>query len=125
MMLTDDEYARRVTRYEAMKRLLIVFIAVVVSLVLGAILVLVNQMSERGKENHRLLTTVQDCTQPSGKCYQDGQKRTASAVSDINRVIILAAACSAGVPPDLSVQQRETQIQSCVIERLSRAQHKR
>lgn len=60
-----------------------------------------------------------DCTEPTGDCYKDGQRRTAQAVGNINRVIVLAAACSVGLDPALDVAERQTEIQSCVIERLS------
>lgn len=68
------------------------------------------------KLSHR----VASCTTPGKRCYQHAQRRTASAVGDINQVVILAAACAGGLPPDLSVGQRQTQIQACVIERLAR-----
>lgn len=123
----DNDQARRVTRYEFMKRALIVFTACVVTVVLGILIVLTVQSSAttqaiRGsqKNNQAVLDTIQDCTQPAGACYKRGQKQTASAVSDINRVIILAAACaSSGLPPDLSVAERQAAIQSCVISRLA------
>ena len=63
---------------------------------------------------------VLDCTSPEGQCFKDGQKRTANAVGDINRVIVLAAACSVGLDAEWSVSRRQTAIQTCVIERLSR-----
>lgn len=63
---------------------------------------------------------ILDCTSPEGQCFKDGQKRTANAVGDINRVIVLAAACSVGLNPEWSVSRRQTAIQTCVIDRLSR-----
>lgn len=65
------------------------------------------------------LELIQSCTTPGEPCYDDGQKRTAAAVGDINRVIVLAAACSVGLDPDYSVDKRQVAIQECVIERLS------
>lgn len=67
----------------------------------------------------RVLALVQSCTTPGEECYEDGQRRTAQAVGDINRVIVLAAACSVGLDPQLPVAERQTQISSCVIQRLS------
>lgn len=72
------------------------------------------------ESSDKVLTTIEDCTQPAGKCYQRGQKQTAAAVGDINRVVILASACSVGLDSRLSVAERQTAIQSCVIERLAR-----
>jgi hypothetical protein len=63
---------------------------------------------------------ILDCTEPEGQCFKDSQERTEDAVGSINRVIVLAAACSVGVDPDWSVQRRQMEIQSCVIQRLSR-----
>jgi hypothetical protein len=124
-MTLDDILERRIARYEFMKRAGILFTAVVVTVCLAILALITAQNSERGKENHELLTTVRDCTQPSGECYQRGQKRTASAVSDINQVIILAAACSAGLPVGLTVEQRQAEIQNCVIDRLAHRARKR
>jgi hypothetical protein len=110
--LTDDELARKVTRYEAMKRALILFTAVVVtaSLVILAVIAVQNRVT---------LQTIRDCTEQGGKCNARGQEQTASAVADINRVVILAAACASGLPLGLSVDARESRIQFCVIQRLA------
>lgn len=62
---------------------------------------------------------ILDCTDPEGECYQQGRKQTADAVSDVNRVVVLAAACSIGLDRDLPVSRRQIIIQDCVIERLS------
>jgi hypothetical protein len=74
------------------------------------------------KNNHALLNTINDCTKPTGKCFQRGQKRTAGAVASINRVVILAAACAVGkTGNEVEIQ---AQIQQCVITGLAR-QHAR
>lgn len=67
----------------------------------------------------KTLAAIRSCTTPGRKCYDAGQKRTAAAVGDINRVVILAAACSSGLPEGLSVGDRQARIQTCVINRLS------
>ena len=69
--------------------------------------------------SHAALNAIKDCTQPSGQCYQRSQKATGDAVSNINRVIILAAACASGLHPGMTVDQRQSAIQQCVIERLA------
>lgn len=78
------------------------------------------QSVARGKDIQATAQLIKDCTDPEGECYKQGQRRTAGAVADINRVVILAAACSVGVPPDLTVVDRQSLIQSCVIARLAR-----
>jgi hypothetical protein len=70
-------------------------------------------------QSRQLLHAIQDCTQPQGKCYQRSQRQTAGAVANINRVIIVAAACATGVTPDLPVRARQSVIQQCVINRLA------
>lgn len=69
--------------------------------------------------SQQTLKAVEDCTQPVGDCFKRGQKATASAVGDINRVVILAAACSVGLDQRLSVAERQDVISACVIDRLS------
>jgi glutaminase len=66
----------------------------------------------------QVLKVIQDCTQPDGECYKRGQSQTAAAVSSINKVVILAAAC-AGQHPGQSV----VQIQNCVVKRLAHHAH--
>lgn len=68
--------------------------------------------------NRTLLNTINDCTQPTGKCYRAGQKRTGDAVASINRVVILAASCAVG--ENGREPQVEARIQACVIDRLRR-----
>lgn len=111
-----------------------VLVAVLVGvLVVGVLTVLVrtNQVAEtireaqvesiqRGKEIQSLSETINGCVDPEGSCYKQGQRRTAGAVADINRVVILAAACSVGLSPDVTVVERQAAIQSCVLERLAR-----
>jgi hypothetical protein len=102
------------------------------ALVVGVLLLMVrtwsltDQIRDSQKTNtgtlnasQRTLDAVEDCTQPSGECFQRGQKRTAAAVGDINRVVILAAACSVGLDQQLSVADRQDLISSCVINRLA------
>jgi hypothetical protein len=110
--------------------------AAAVILGIVAVLASIRQTQLEGTPTGRKLLAsaerILDCTDPGdpktgrpvGKCYRDGQERTANAVGDINRVIILAAACSAGLPQGLSVQQRENEIESCVIDRLAREARK-
>lgn len=66
------------------------------------------------------LQVVKDCTQPTGQCFKDGQARTAEAVSSINQVVILAAACASQ-----EHGQTVATIQQCVIDRLAASAHKK
>lgn len=44
-----------------------------------------------GREQRGILV---DCTSPGGECYERGQERTGEAVGNINRIVVLAAACA-------------------------------
>lgn len=57
---------------------------------------------------------IEDCTTPGQPCYDDGLKQQADVIGDLNRVIVLAAAC-ADRPGDQSVEE----IQGCVIAKLA------
>lgn len=71
------------------------------------------------QDTHTTADLIKSCVEPSGDCFRQGQRRTASAVADINRVVILAAACASGLPPGMSVSDRQAHIQTCVIDRLA------
>lgn len=77
-----------------------------------------------GKKLLEASERILDCTDPEGQCYRDSQERTASAVGDINRVIVLAAACAVGLDPESPVAKRQIEIQNCVIQRLAVAERK-
>jgi hypothetical protein len=72
--------------------------------------------------NNTTLNTVKDCTDPKGKCYRDGQRRTAEAVSDLSRIIILAAACAVDVTPSDSIVERQAAITTCITKRIAASQ---
>lgn len=71
------------------------------------------------RDTHSTTDLIESCVRPEGACYQRAQQRTADAVSNINRVIILAAACSANLPDRLTVIERRDSIQTCVINQLA------
>lgn len=55
-----------------------------------------------------------DCVRPTGQCYRDGQKRTAAAISSINQVSILAAACAPNYV-NLPLPERTAAIKACIV----------
>jgi len=69
-------------------------------------------------DNAETLRLIRSCTSPGQECFERGQRQTATAVADINRVAIFAAACA-----DRPAQQTVEQIQSCVIARLAQVKH--
>lgn len=54
----------------------------------------VQGIQETQKINRNTLDRLIDCTTPGMSCYQEGQRRTAEAVGNINLVIQLSAACA-------------------------------
>lgn len=111
---------RKKTRAEMASRAYLVFVASVVTCSLAITAYISVQTAERAKDNRATLRTIEDCTQPTGACYRRGQEQTANAVSSINQVVILAAACASGLPQGLTIVARQSAIQSCVITRLAR-----
>ena len=130
----DQELQRKTTRATLASRALVVVGLVLLSLILGMQLfatvqtghvtdgVAAQQDRIRGtqKNNTELLKLVKSCTTPGQPCYERGQQQTAGAVATINRVVVLAAACSVGISPALTVVERQARIQGCVIDRLAR-----
>lgn len=75
---------------------------------------LINKTNRAVQNTNKALRIVQGCTTPGERCYERAQRQTADAVSNINRVVIIAAAC-ASEPGTHSVEE----IQACVIARLA------
>ncbi len=104
-------------------------VGVLVVLVIGAVVTAaVNSLetNERGesresqvKANDQTLAIIKDCTQVGGKCYERGQQQTRDVLTAAQRIIILAAACSAEVPTASTVDARIAAITDCVTKRLA------
>lgn len=73
-------------------------------------------------EAKRTSKRIEDCTTPGRACYDDAQRRTGTAVLSINRVVILAAACSAAVADTSSETDRVRLTTACVVERLAQGE---
>lgn len=65
--------------------------------------------------NTTTVDLIRDCTRPQGKCFKRGQRQTARAVADINRVTVYAAACASRMPG-----QSADQIQRCIVRELAK-----
>lgn len=87
------------------------------SLLVGVVVIAQVRLDQQS--NSRTLEIIEDCTQPTGECYKDGQRRTTKAVGDINRVVIAAAACAADVDPSAPIGKRIATITACVSDRLA------
>ena len=79
-----------------------------------------NAIRDTQRGNSEVLRLIRSCTTPGQECFERGQRQTADAVADINRVAIIAAACA-----DKPRRQSVEQIQSCVIARLARSTDRR
>lgn len=71
----------------ALQRLVIVLVSVYL---IGSVSILVVNSYIGAKTRATLI----DCTDPEGKCYQEGQKRSAKLIGSIFEVIIASDACS-------------------------------
>lgn len=127
--MSDEELAvqaRKVVRADVATRTLIVLLLASFLAGIGFMIVLTVDNSHRGAENRDTLhelaaqsALIRSCTTPGMPCFAEAQRRTAGAVANINRVIILAAACSSGLNPALPVPTKQDLIQTCVIDRLA------
>lgn len=61
----------------------------------------------------RTLEILLDCTDPKGDCYRRGQDSQESAIEDITRISIYAAACA-----DKPREQTTQEIQDCILAEL-------
>lgn len=103
-----------------------VAIAAVVLVVIGGVFVAANKSTLiRGDQvdntttldaSAETLQIIKGCTTPGESCYERGQSQVANAVTDINKVVILAAACAANNDDHPTVEQ----IQRCVVRRLAK-----
>jgi archaellum component FlaG (FlaF/FlaG flagellin family) len=107
-------------------RVLIIAVILLLATVIGlqlttTLLVRGTQQTNTKKtdSSFQTLKLIKSCTTPGQPCYERGQQQTAGAVANINKVVILASACSIGLSGDLSVEHRQTLIESCVIQRLA------
>lgn len=69
------------------------------------------------QENHRLLKTVQSCTDPQGACAKRGQQQTGKAVNQLKMITLFAAECAVQHVKN----PQDTIIQRCVEDKLRAA----
>ena len=142
MITVNEEHGRRVARTTLIIRSFIV----ISTGILGAILFFVVTTADTTKNTaqdtkeivssiekqqdsntttidtaQKTLDLIQDCTQPGGECYDEGQRRTAAAVGDIGRLSVYASACAADRSLlEQNLEQRADSIQRCVTRLLNR-----
>jgi hypothetical protein len=80
-----------------------------------------------GWQNNKVISQVQatnntlaDCTTPGRACYEEGQKRTAAAVSALTKISIYVSQCGRLYPGE-SGPEYDRKVERCVAERLAAA----
>jgi hypothetical protein len=76
-----------------------------------------DQLVKISQSNEALNKVMLDCTQPTGKCFKDGQARTGVAIQNINEVTIAASYCAKTVPQDSSIAV----LRNCIERELAKA----
>lgn len=120
----DPTVIRRTARYEFFRRLLLILgvmllIATLATTVVGVVLIRGTQQTGSPVLQAVLAgqAQIKDCTQPTGKCFQEGQKRQADIIGHpfgpINTVIVQAISCA-----DAPGTQTAIEINQCVNARL-------
>lgn len=85
---------------------------------LGAVTLFVAALAVIGYQVTTTNQRVVDCTTPGGRCYQQGQERTAQAVGDVLRVSVYMAECSRLFPNE-SGPEFDRKLERCVFDRLA------
>jgi Tfp pilus assembly protein PilE len=124
--------AKKAVRAELATRVFVVAILALFAITAWGVVLIRNQQTQSvttlqsakaaAASAARTAKTIESCTTPGQPCFQRSQKATGKAVANINRVVILAAACA--VDQHGSVVHIQTAIQSCVIERLAADQNR-
>jgi hypothetical protein len=96
--------------------------------VLALLAIFVALLVAIGWQNNQVVRQTQqtnnrmaDCTTPGGVCYEQGQKRTAAAITALTKISIYVSQCSRLFPGE-SGPQYDAKIERCVADRLMRAQ---
>lgn len=88
------------------------------AVVLGVVALFVAALAVIGYQVSVTNQRMVDCTTPGGRCYQQGQQRTAAAVGDVLRVSIYMAECSRLLPGE-SGPDFDRKLERCVFEKLA------
>lgn len=93
-----------------------------IALLVGWMIIVTSFLVYNALVGARSRTVLLDCTQPVGKCFQNGQKRTGEVVKQIvqeelntQKIVVIASSCA-----DKSKTQTYKEIKTCVDERLGR-----
>lgn len=130
--LSDHDLHRKTARASLATRVFVLFVSLALAALLVGIGIVVAEIRHGQVQNHSTLVNTADaaksaqdtaeaihsCVTPGEPCFERAQRQTADAVSNINRVIIAAAACAVGQTGTRADIQ--SAIQACVIDDLAR-----
>lgn len=142
---------RRSMRASLATRIFVVYVLVVSTMTSAVLLFLAIQDHHRIKQNQAIQTFIKaqavrnhnisveikkqgaiikqqafqinDCTQPTGKCYKRGQKKTGKAVGSIGLTSVAAASCSVHIGvahPELSQEELTRLVTICTTRAVTR-----
>jgi hypothetical protein len=102
------------------RRVVVILALLCLVLSLGTTLVNVAVIRSNQESGRTVVDQIKNCTTPGRPCYERGQRQTATAVADINRVTLAAATCAARRPG-----QTAPEIRACVLDLLAKGQQRR
>jgi hypothetical protein len=108
--LNDQDLHRKAARASLATRAFFLFVGIALALLLLVTAIIVGQIRHQQVQSYGTLQSanaaarsaqetgdaIHSCVTPGEPCFERSQRHTASAVSSINRVVILAAACAVG-----------------------------
>ena len=115
-----EEETRLAWKAAFARRVVIVLAVLCVGLSLATTVVTVVVIRSNQQGGRAVVDQIKNCTTPGRPCYERGQRQTANAVADINRVTLAAATCAARRPG-----QTAPEIRACVLDLLAKEQRRR
>lgn len=98
--MLDESAHHKNQRAELARRIVWLLALVLTVVVIGTVVALVVSIRNTqiegtplGKEIQKSNERIMSCTTPGGKCYEDGNKRSATFIASINTVTIYAVTC--------------------------------
>lgn len=124
----DEVTYNRVAKQEFFKRIITVYMCVVLTVVAGVGIVSFVRDSQTvdairdtqlegtplGKRLNGLAITIEDCVNPEGQCFKDGEERTGEVISQVSEITAMTIACA-----DEVGTQTYKVIRACVLDRLN------
>lgn len=113
LALAMVEYQERARLARRRFRLTIVALIATTAVLLAGLVLLLSKMNDNLTSGSASRAQIRDCITPQGKCYQDGQKRTAAVLGNVQKIIVLAAACAPNYVT-LPIPERTAAIEQCI-----------